>query len=70
MKKMIPQPQFYISFIALNPIPLLLLNHQVSIILTPAFIFLYKILTIRIIFEFYFRYFFFIKQKLLETMKK
>ena len=39
----------------LNPIPLLLLNRWVGIILAPAFILLCKILTLCIIFEFYFR---------------
>ena len=42
----------------INPIPLLWLNCWVSAILAPAFILLCKILTLRIIFEFYF---FFIK---------
>ena len=41
-----------------NPIPLLLLNRWVGIILAPAFILPCKILTLRIIFEFYFRIFF------------
>ena len=53
-----------------NPILLLLLNRWVSAKLAPAFILLCKILTLGKIFEFYFRIFFFIKQNLLETMKK
>ena len=38
----------------INPIPVLWLNHKMDIILADAFILLCKILTLNIIFEFYF----------------
>ena len=53
----------------INPIPLLLLNRWWGIILAPAFIFLCKILTLNN-FRILLQIFFFIKQKLLKTMKK
>ena len=57
---------------ALTLFPYCYLKHRVGAKLIPPFILLCRILTLRIIFEFYFRKkkFFFIKQKLLETMKK
>ena len=57
------------SKVYFNSILLLLLNRRVSAKLAPAFILLCKILTLRKMFEFYFRKKNFIKQKLLETMK-
>ena len=48
------QHQLFTTFI-INPIPLMLLNCWVGIILAPAFILLHKIMKLRIIFEFYFR---------------
>ena len=53
-----------------NPIPLLLLNRRVSAKLAPAFILLCKILTLRKIFEFYFRKFFFHKTKVAQNYEK